>query len=168
MDKMGYARGLVKYTTEHAMQEHWTQSQTLRHVLRPRILVYTAILATIVIAMVTSLALRKPFRVDVIRDRGVMARMVEAGKIENVYRLQVMNATETDQRFKVTVSGLPGLEVTSDNELTVPAAQARWLVVRAQLPPEVAPPGSHPIKFEIESIDMHVHDAEKSVFLVPN
>ncbi|WP_404818579.1 cytochrome c oxidase accessory protein CcoG [Rhodoferax ferrireducens] len=167
MDKMGYARGLVKYTTEHAMQEHWTQSQTLRHVLRPRILVYTAILATIVIAMVTSLALRKPFRVDVIRDRGVMARVVEAGKIENVYRLQVMNATETDQRFKVTVSGLPGLEVTSDNELTVPAAQARWLVVRTQLPPEVAPPGSHPIKFEIESIDMHVHDAEKSVFLVP-
>src|SRR5450830_1005673 len=125
MDKMGYARGLVKYTTEHAMQEHWTQSQTLRHVLRPRILVYTAILAAIVIAMVTSLALRKPFKVDVIRDRGVMARVVEAGKIENVYRLQVMNATETDQRFKVTVSGLPGLEVTSDNELTVPAAQAR-------------------------------------------
>jgi polyferredoxin len=84
-----------------------------------------------------------------------------------VYRLQVMNATEKDQRFKVTVSGLPGLEVTSDNELTVPAAQARWLVVRAQLPPDAAQPGSHPIKFRIYSMDMEDHDAEKSVFLVP-
>jgi len=88
--------------------------------------------------------------------------------MENVYRPHVMNATETDQRFNVTVSGLPRLAVTSDNELTVPATQARSLVVRAQLPPDVAPPGSHPIKFEIESIDMNVHDAEKSVFLVPN
>ena len=167
MDKMGYARGLVKYTTEHAMQQHWTQSQTLRHVLRPRVLVYTSVLAAIVIAMAISLALRKPFKVDVIRDRGVMARMVEEGKIENVYRLQVMNATETTQRFKVTVSGLPGLEVTSENEVTVQAAQARWLVVRAQLPPDAAAPGSHPIKFRIYSMDMQDHDAEKSTFLVP-
>ena len=42
--------------------------------------------------------------------------------MENVYRPHVMNATETDQRFNVTVSGLPRLAVTSDNELTVPAA----------------------------------------------
>src|SRR5512134_2443642 len=49
MDKMGYARGLIKYTTENAMKQHWTQSQTLRHVLRPRVLVYSAILGAIVL-----------------------------------------------------------------------------------------------------------------------
>jgi cytochrome c oxidase accessory protein FixG len=168
MDKMGYARGLVKYTTENAMKQRWTQHQTLRHVLRPRILLYASILLAILIAMAVSLALRKPFRVDVVRDRGVMARVVEGGKIENVYRLQVMNATEMTQHYKVTVSGLPGLEVASENVLTVSAAQARWLVVRAQLPPDVAPPGSHKIKFRIYSMDMEDHDSEKSVFLVPN
>jgi cytochrome c oxidase accessory protein FixG len=168
MDKMGYARGLIKYTTEHAMQQHWSQSQTLRHVLRPRVLVYSSILGVIVIAMVVSLVLRKPFRVDVIRDRGVMARVVEGGKIENVYRLQVMNATESTQHYKVTVSGLPRLEVTSENVLTVGAAQAGWLVVRTQLPPDSATPGSHKIKFRIYSMDMEDHDSEKSVFLVPN
>ena len=168
MDRMGYARGLIRYSTENAINQHWTQSQTLRHVFRPRVLIYTAILWAIIIAMVVSLSLRKPFRVDVIRDRGVMARVVEGGKIENVYRLQIMNATESTQRYKVTVSGLPGLEVTSENVLTVGAAQARWLVVRTQLPPDSATPGSHKIKFRIYSMDMEDHDSEKSVFLVPN
>ena len=94
MDKMGYARGLVKYTTENAMKNKWTQAQTWRHVFRPRILIYTAILLAIVIAMLVSLTLRTPFKVNVLRDRGVMARIVSGGKIENVYQLQVMNATE--------------------------------------------------------------------------
>ena len=31
MDKMGYARGLVKYTTENAMKNKWTETQTWRH-----------------------------------------------------------------------------------------------------------------------------------------
>jgi hypothetical protein len=41
-------------------------------------------------------------------------------------------------------------------------------VERAQLPPDAVPAGSLPIKFRIYSIDMEDHDAEKSVFLVPN
>ena len=93
--KMGYPRGLVKYTTENAMTNQWTTAQTLRHVLRPRILIYTSILLGIVIAMGVSLALRTPFKVNVVRDRGVMSRIVSGGKIENVYQLQVMNATES-------------------------------------------------------------------------
>lgn len=168
MDKMSYARGLIRYTTENAISKGWSQAQTWRHVLRPRVLIYASILLAIVLAMVVSLITRKPFRVDVIRDRGVMARIVEGGKIENVYRLQVMNATESRQHYKVTVSGLPGLAITSENVLTVGAAQSDWLVVRAQLPADSASPGSHAIKFRIYSIDMADHDSEKSTFLVPN
>jgi cytochrome c oxidase accessory protein FixG len=167
MDKMGYARGLVKYTTENAMKLHWTQSQTLRHVLRPRVLVYTAILLAIVTAMLVSLTLRTPFKVNVVRDRGVMARIVAGGKIENVYRLQVMNATEAPQHYKITVSGLPGLQVTSDNVLMVPSTEARVVPVRVQAPFDVAAPGSHAMKFEIDSLDSPGHLSEKSVFLLP-
>ena len=45
MDKMGYARGLVKYSTQNAISQHWSSAQILRHVLRPRVLIYTGILA---------------------------------------------------------------------------------------------------------------------------
>ena len=167
MDKMGYAPGLVKYTTQNAMKNKWTQAQTWRHVFRPRVLVYSAILGSIVVAMLVSLSLRTPFKVDVVRDRGVMARIVGAGNIENVYRLQVMNATESTQRYKISVTGLPGLSVSSESEVLVESTQARWVAVRVQLPYQGAPAGSHPIHFEIQSLNSPGHLTEKSVFLVP-
>ena len=166
MDKMGYARGLVKYTTENAMKNKWTETQTWRHVFRPRILIYSFILAAIVIAMLASLSMRTQFKVNVVRDRSAMARVVAGGKTENVYQLQVMNATEATQRYQITVTGLPGLAVTSDNLVMVESTQARKLAVRVQAPFEVAAPGSHPIVFEIESLDSPGHLSEKSVFLI--
>ncbi|ABM38124.1 cytochrome c oxidase accessory protein CcoG [Polaromonas naphthalenivorans] len=167
MDKMGYERGLVKYTTENAMKNKWTQAQTWRHVLRPRILIYTAILLGIVMAMLVSLTLRTPFKVNVVRDRGVMARIVSGGNIENVYQLQVMNATEADQRYKIRVTGLPGLAITSEDVVMVESTQARRLAVRVQAPYEAAAPGTHPIAFEIDALDSAGHLVEKSVFMVP-
>jgi cytochrome c oxidase accessory protein FixG len=167
MDKMGYTRGLVKYSTQNAVNQHWTKSQTLRHVLRPRVLIYTCVLAAIVIAMLVSLSLRTPFKVDVVRDRGVMARIVAGGKIENVYRLQLMNATELTQRYKISASGLPGLVVSSENVVTVGSTESRWVAVRVQAQFDAAVPGSHAMEFEIEALDSQDRLIEKSVFLVP-
>jgi len=167
MDKVGYARGLVKYSTQNAVNEHWTRSQIFRHVLRPRVLVYITILGAVVLAMAISLALRSPFRVDVVRDRGALARIVSGGKIENVYRLQVMNATESVQNLKVGVSGLPGLAAELDGPVVIDPTQSRWIVVRVQAPYDSAPAGSHAIHFEITAQDGSARVVEKSVFIVP-
>ena len=167
MDKVGYPRGLIRYSTENAIAQHWTPAQTLRHVLRPRILVYGAILSAVVVSMLVSLSMRTPFKVDVVRDRNVTARIVAGGNLENVYRLQVMNATESTQHYKITVSGLKGVSVSSDNLVAVEATQSRWVPVRVQLPFDAAPAGSHPIQFEIISMDSPGKLTEKSVFLVP-
>ena len=167
MDKVGYPRGLVKYSTENAMKNHWTSQQTLRHVLRPRILVYTSILVGIVLAIFVSLTMRTPFKVNVVRDRGVMARVVEAGKTENVYRLQVMNATEADQRYKITVNGLPSLTITSEDTVKVESTKAVTVPMRVQANFGAADPGSHVIHFEIESLDSPGKLIEKSTFMIP-
>lgn len=167
MDKVGYARGLVKYSTENALKNKWTRAQTWRHVLRPRVLVYSAILITIVVAMVGSLALRVPLKVDVVRDRGALARIVQGGQIENVYRLQIMNATESGQRFRISVEGLPGAAVVSDTDVYIDSTQSRWVPVRVQIPYAAAVPGSHAIHFEIKNQDSSDKVLEKSVFLVP-
>ncbi len=167
MDKMGYERGLVKYSTQNAIKNKWTQAETWKHVFRPRVLVYTAILSLICIAMLVSLALRTPFKVDVVRDRGVMARIVAGGMIENVYRLQIMNATESTQHFRITASGLPGLSVPEQETVQVEATQARWVAVRVQLPYDAAAAGSHTIHFDITSEETQARIREKSAFLVP-
>ena len=170
MDKMGYARGLIKYSTQNAIQNGWTRAQTLRRVFRPRVLVYSVILAVISVALLVSLATRTPLKVDVVRDRGVLARIVQGGKIENVYRLQLMNATESVQRYKLSVMGLPalpGLVVASEALVAVGATESRWVAVRVQMPYDAAPAGSHPIQFEIVAQDAPARVIEKSIFMVP-
>ncbi|HCX80061.1 MAG: cytochrome c oxidase accessory protein CcoG [Curvibacter sp. RIFCSPHIGHO2_12_FULL_63_18] len=168
MDKVGYPRGLVKYSTQNAVHQHWTRSQTLRHVLRPRVLVYVGILASVLVAMGVSLALRDPFKVDVVRDRGTLARIVAGGKMENVYRLQIMNATEQAQEFEVKAAGLDGIQATMDQAtLAIGPAQARWVAVRVQMPYEAAVAGSHPFEFVITARQNPAKVVEKSVFIVP-
>ena len=172
MDKMGYARGLVKYSTQHAMNLGWNRSQMLRRILRPRVLIYSAILAAIVVALFTSLLMRDSFRVDVVRDRGVMARLADGGMLENVYRLQIMNATETAQRYELSATGIDHLKVESDvadadKSVTVNAAESRWIPVRLQIPDGSIKSGSHPVQFVIKSVNQNESVVEEAVFLVP-
>jgi len=167
MDKFGYARGLVKYSTENAMKQGWSRAQVLRRALRPRILVYSAVLAAIGVAVGVSLYLRVPMKVDVIRDRGALARMVEQGRIENVYRLQIMNATENTQLVRLSVSGLEGIELASDPLIEVLPTEVRTVAARIQLPPG-APSGSHRIALQVQSeTDPAIRIDEKTTFLVP-
>lgn len=167
MDKMNYPRGLIRFTTQNALASGGGADAIRRRVFRPRVLVYGAILALLAFGLAFSLALRTPLKVDVVRDRASLARIVAGGQLENVYRLQVMNATEQPQRYRIRAVGLPGLAVASEPELEVGAAESRWVAVRLQLPYGSAPPGSHPIHFEVGSATGDAHVSEKSVFLVP-
>jgi cytochrome c oxidase accessory protein FixG len=167
MDKVGYPRGLVKYATQNGLANHWNKTQMLRRAMRPRVLIYSGILLAISTAVFVSLWLRTPLKVDVIRDRGALARMVEQGRIENVFRLQIMNVTETPQRYSVAVRGLNGITLASEHEFEVLPAEVRSAVVRVQIPPG-ATPGSYPIDFDIQAIgneDVRVREA--AAFLVP-
>ncbi|MBK0393909.1 cytochrome c oxidase accessory protein CcoG [Ramlibacter algicola] len=166
MDKMEYPRGLIRFSTQQALDKGWTGRDIVRRVLRPRILVYATVLAALCMGLAISLALRTPLRVDVVRDRASLARIVAGGKLENVYRLQVMNATEETQRYRIGAEGLPGLAIASDDEVSVGPAESRWVAVRLQLPYGAAPAGSHAIHFTIEG-QGGAHVREKSVFIVP-
>jgi cytochrome c oxidase accessory protein FixG len=172
MDKMGYERGLVKYSTQHAMDQGWNRSQMLRRILRPRVLIYTAILTLIVVSLLASLVTRPTFRVNVIRDRGVMARLAEGGMLENVYRLQIMNATESEQQYQLSASGIDNLKIETDvadknQSVTVNSAESRSIPVRLQIPDGSIKSGSHHINFVIKSVNENESIDEEAIFLVP-
>jgi len=167
MDNMHYPRGLIRLTTENAVSKGWAGAQIWRRIARPRVLIYAAILLGLSAAMVFSMAVREPLKVDVIRDRASLARIAAGGKLENVYRLQVMNATEEAQIYTVTVNGLEGIELVEGREVSVDSAQTRGVAVRVQIPYGTADSGSHPIEFEISAQSGKGHVREKSVFLVP-
>ncbi len=175
MDKMNYPRGLVRYDTQNGVALGLNQRQRWARVARPRVLGYGAVLLVMSVALAASLWWRPSFRVDVVRDRGTLARLVRDGHIENVYRLQVMNASERPQRYHVEVEGLPGLEVVSRPEVVVGPTESRWVPVSVQLGPEQARQaggGAHPIVFRIAAVPEDGGRAEapvreKSTFVVP-
>ena len=175
MDKMGYPRGLVRYDTQNGMARHLGRGAALRRVLRPRVLGYGAVLVLICAGLLTALLMRSPFRVDVVRDRGTLSRIVDDGWVENVYRLQLMNATEAPMRLRIQAAGLPRMAQDQPGAIALAPAEARWVAVAVRVPPEVAAQagaGSHPIRFDVGQLgDGQLppgrHVVEKSTFMVP-
>jgi cytochrome c oxidase accessory protein FixG len=169
MDKMGYARGLIRYSTERAMEQGLDSAQTLKRAFRPRVLVYSAILWLIIVAAAASLWLRVPLKVDVIRDRAAIARDVGDGEIENVYRLQIINTTERPQRYEIGVEGLKNIHIAGPTQVEVAPASSRLVPfkVRVHAEREHLAPGTHRIEFEVRALGEHkVKVEEKSVFIV--
>jgi cytochrome c oxidase accessory protein FixG len=176
MDKMKYPRGLIRYDTQNGLARHLTRTQEWRRVLRPRVIVYTTILVAMSAAVAASLALRTPFKVDVVRDRASLARIVDEGRIENVYRLQIMNASEQTQRYRIAVAGLSGAQLVGSgvDAVEVGPAAARWVPVAVQVPPAAAQSagsGAHRIDFTItqqaDAGGTTWQRDERSTFVVP-
>src|SRR5450830_402241 len=168
MDKVSQPRGLIRYSTERAMDEHLTPTEIRRRTTRPRVKIYTAVLGLIVLATCSALYLRTPLKLDVIRDRGSMGREVEGGAIENVYRLQIMNTTEQPHRYRITAQGLPGLVLATGDEVTLAGTETRAVPIRLRAPHGAGAPGSNKITVTLAALDdAALTVTETAVFIVP-
>lgn len=127
MDKMNYPRGLVRYTTEHSL------NKKAAHVLRPRTLVYATLLITLIGILATSMATRTPIILDVIRDRNALYRELPGDVVENSYTVKIINQSNDERRFALTVEGLEGLFLDNvANEIVVAGGGILSLPVRAR------------------------------------
>ena len=132
MDKMGYPRGLIRYTTENVIKGKYPDSGILRHVLRTRTLIYTVLMLVISSVFVYSLATRIPLRVDVVRDRVALSKETDEGMIENVYRLQLINKDNEAHQYTINAAGIPGLRVITST-LPVSARELETLEIPVSL-----------------------------------
>ncbi|HMV22275.1 MAG TPA: FixG Ig-like domain-containing protein, partial [Rhodocyclaceae bacterium] len=158
----------IRYSTENALSQHYSAQEILAHILRPRILLYSSILLVITLASAWSLATRIPLKVDVIRDRAMLAREADDGRIENIFHVKVMNVSEVAGRFTLTVSGLEGAEIVGEREVEVASAENKEVVVSVRVPPENGRKGANPLFFDVAAVGrdgVAVH--EKASFLMP-
>ncbi len=134
MDKMGYAPGLIRYSSGNGIEQGWSPARMLRRIWRPRVLIYAALLLVLGSAFVWSVSHRSDFGVAVSRDRGALARLAGNGDVENTYRLQITNSLEQAQGYVVRVSGLEGLRLDTAAGLSVGATSTASMPVRLVLP----------------------------------
>jgi len=164
MDKMEYPRGLVRYTTQNAIE----QGQPIR-LLRPRVLVYSAILAGIAMALVIAVLLRVPLEVDVIRDRNALYRETPEGLIENVYTVRILNMDDRSHRYRLEASGIAGLAIGSGpREIEARPGEATEVPLTLRAAPEALPARSVTVRFRVAAADESGHVAEEEArFLGP-
>jgi len=172
MDKMLYPKGLIRYSSGHGMAAKLTPKQMVRRVWRPRVWFYSALLLLASSILIGGLSLRKGFAVDVIKDRGMMARELGNGDIENIYSLRIMNATEHSQTYTASVDGPHGLTLATAPDLRVAAKGIGALTVRLTLAAQVA----EKYRGKITKIEFKIHTSnhgaveeveEKSTFVIP-
>jgi cytochrome c oxidase accessory protein FixG len=169
MDKMGYPRGLIRYSTENVMLGKFPERTMMAHVFRPRVLLYTAILSAITIALGVALYLRTPLKANIIRDRANMVRETDEGLLENVYRMQIINMDEKPHRYTLTASGVDNLVVTTSDPLPLEVGPASTRVVSVGLiaDPKDLKPGTTRVYIKLQDIENPGNSTnEKTSFLV--
>jgi cytochrome c oxidase accessory protein FixG len=174
MEKVGYPKGLIRYSTENALKGHYKTDRILKRVLRPRVLAYTGILWLIIIAAAITLYQRVPLKVDVIRDRGNVMHDADDPEVQNVYRLAIMNTQEIACDVRIEVSGLDGIELEAGTQpIHLSPASSRVVPVRVEAGRASGKQGSNRIQFTIEAVDPAHPDAapikviERATFVIP-
>ncbi len=100
MDRMGYEKGLISYTTEHRLSGKHTK------VMRPKLLGYGSVLLVMIALFFVQVSAVDPAGLSVLRDRNQLFRINSDGLVENTYTLKVINKTQQEQQYTLSVSGL--------------------------------------------------------------
>lgn len=149
MDKMNYPRGLIRYTTEAALNHDYPEADIKKRFLRPKVLGYGLFLFAAIAALLVGLGTRDTLKVDIIKDRGVMVRSNKEGRLENAYNLRIVNDSEDEHVLTAKVSGFDDIRLTGlpQEGLRIPPNDTITVPVQVATYPEYADKGAHPIQF---------------------
>ena len=163
MDRMGTARGLIRYTTENALQGKPAR------MLRPRIVVYALLLLAGSGVLLYSLVTRTPLILDVIRDRNALFREVHGNRIENAYTLKIINLDTRMHSYRLYASGMEQLDIAAPSApIAVSAGTVESVSARLQAPRALAG-GVHTISLSLAAMDApQIAVREKARFIGPN
>lgn len=153
MEKMNYPKGLIRYSTQNAIDGVYSDQEIPKHVFRPRTLFYIGVVVVITIAFFWTLAMRIPMRADVLRDRLTLSREVAGGQIENLYQLRIINMDGKPHRYNIAASGIEGLKVTEGNRVEIPALGTVNLNVVLRADRMALKRPSQPVHFSIQAED---------------
>lgn len=161
MDKMGYARGLVSYTSEHQLQGGKT------HLLRPRLIGYSAVLVVMIAALVVALIERPMVSLDVTKDRG-MFRENSQGLIENIYSLKVINKTQQRQDYRLELVDAEGFQLQGKTQVSLAAGEIVDIPVSVALLADTPASSSQTLRFKVTDVDEPwIYTAADSRFVAP-
>lgn len=162
MDKMGFERGLIRYSTQNAIDNKPTR------VLRPRVLVYGALLLVLSVAWVAGVNMRSPLIVEVLRDRNALYRAVGGGEVENDYTIKLVNKTDQAGTYRIVIEGgAPGIELRGSGLDAVHAGPQQVISVPVIVVAPDSLKGRHSLTFRVETAAGDASETVDSSFFGP-
>lgn len=113
MERMGYQKSLISYTTEHKLDGRDTK------VMRPKLIGYGTVMILMLALFFIQIARVEPVGMSVLRDRNQLFKVNTEGLVENTYNLKVINKTQQEQVYNLTVSGLTDVIWYGNQQITV-------------------------------------------------
>ena len=160
MDRIGKPRGLIDYMAlkdETAERVGNEGTSLLKHVLRPRTLLYFGLWSLIGVGLVVALFMRSPFDLNVTPVRNPLFVTLSDGAIRNTYELRLRNKQHEQMPFTLSVDG------GTDLSLSIEGAEADTVLVPADSTATLrvyltAPAGSAMTQVETSNIELVVSD----------
>jgi len=159
MEKMGYAPGLVRYTTENALAGKPTR------ILRGRSVGYAFVCAVLIGAFVVTLFARDGFGFDILRERGQLFHQQADGGVRNDYQLKIMNKTQTDGSYRIGVVTPQWISLASAPETHVAAGEIENLSLKLLASQPVG--ANTPVEIRICEARTETCITERTTFLAP-
>ncbi|MFI4861386.1 MAG: cytochrome c oxidase accessory protein CcoG [Phycisphaerales bacterium JB063] len=120
MDRIGRPHGLIRYTSQEAIEGKHTR------ILRPRVLLYPAIILAVASLFLFLLITKPPADVTMMRQTGTPFMTLDSGLVQNTMRLKIVNRDEREHRYTVSVKEPPGVSVrmVAGDAVTLAAGQS--------------------------------------------
>jgi polyferredoxin len=160
MSQIGRPTGLIAYDTDINAQRRQQGQSAIYRPVRPRTLLYAAIIALVGGIMLYALTTRSSLGINVLHDRNPLFVTLSDGSIRNDYTVRLLNKGG-DRTFALDVSGLPGavlriagIERGADGRIVAEVGpdQTRELRISLLVPAKALP--REPVNIEITATDV--------------
>jgi len=115
MDKIGRPRGLIRYSSQDAMESG------KKRFIRPRVIVYPLLLAVVVALFLTVLLTQKDAEVTLMRAAGRPYVTLAGGEIANEVIIKIVNRTSELRAYAFEVEGVDGASIVVNGDPLVVA-----------------------------------------------
>lgn len=173
MGKVGLPRGLIAYDTDKNIACRKEGKKASFNLIRPRVILYSAVLALVGAIMLFGLTTRATIDLNVLRDRNPSFVTLSDGSVRNAYTVKILNRTNGMRDFTIAIDGPAGLTVKAVGlestdlplRVTVGPSEVRPVRVLVTVPKGEIDAASMPITFRIGAVDDTEQAVNKSVFL---
>ncbi|MGZ5131964.1 MAG: cytochrome c oxidase accessory protein CcoG [Croceibacterium sp.] len=178
MGEIGRPRGLIDYLTlEDAEREKagGHPRPAWKTLLRPRTLAYFSVWGAIGLAMLFALGTRSHTALSAAPDRNPPYMLMSDGQVRNAYTLKLRNMESRPRPMRITLKGLPGATMWTDEIGRKDAARALTTTVAADATEPlrvyvIAPPNTvaQDFTFTVTSLDEQAErDSSETRFSAP-